>query len=139
MHNLNTMILNDVNVGISKIELDKSDLIITDKSGKYCLQICVRYNWKDINNIKPGTKEKIDFNEYCFSENNEPALIWPSNCYVEKLSNSSISFNLEFKDLPNTIHYMNKRGHFDIEINSLEVKVFIDYKDTIGNSIIYNL
>lgn len=136
MHNLNTMILNDVNVGISKIELDKSDLIITDKSGRYCLQICVRYNWKDINNIKPGSKEKIDFNEYCLSENNEPALIWPSNCYVEKISSSSISFNLEFKDLSNTIHYMNKRGHFDIKINSLEVKVFIDYKDTIGNSII---
>lgn len=137
--NLNVMILNGINIGISKIELNKSDLIIIDKSGKYCLQVYVGYNWKDINNIKLGAKKEIDFNEYCLAENNEPALILPSSCYVEKISDNSICFNLIFKDLSKTAHYMNKRGYFDIELNSLEVKAFIDYKDAKGNSIIYNL
>ena len=73
-NDFNVMILNDVNIGISEIELDKSDLLITDSSGKYCLQVCVEYNWKDITNIKIGQKETIDFNEYCLSENNEPAV-----------------------------------------------------------------
>ena len=31
---------------------------------------------------------------------------------------------------------MNKRECFDIELNSLEVRVFIDYKDVIKDSII---
>lgn len=96
------------------------------------------YNWKDINNIKIGTREKIDFNEYCLSENNEPALIWPSNCYVEKISNSSLCFNLEFEDLSNTITYMNQRGYFDIDLKNLKCKIFIDYKDVVNGSIIYN-
>lgn len=136
---LNFMKLNGVNIGISKIELNKSDLIIVDKSGKYCLQICVQYNWKDINNIKIGQKQEVDFNEYCLAENNEPALIWPSSCYVEKISDDSICFNLEFKNLSNSTRYMNKRDCFDIKLNSLEVKVFIDYKDAIDDSIVYNL
>ena len=33
---------------------------------------------------------------------------------------------------------MNKRKCFDIELDSLEVKVFIDYKDAIEDSIIYS-
>lgn len=136
--NLNTMFLNGINIGISKIELDKSDLLITDKSRRYLLQVCIEYNWKDINSLKVGEKKNIDFNEYCLSENNEPALIWPTNSYVEKTSDDSICFYLEFKDLPNTTTYMNKRGCFDIELNSLEVKVFINYKDVIKDSIIYN-
>ena len=70
------MILNGIDIGISKIELDKSDLRITDQSGKYCLQVCVFYNWNDINKIRNNQKEEIDFNEYCLSLNNEPALIW---------------------------------------------------------------
>ena len=133
------MLLNDINLEISKIELNKWDLIIVDKSGKYCLKICVQYNWKDINKIKTGQKQEIDFNEYCLAEYNEPALIWPSNSYVEKISDDSICFNLEFKNLSNSTHYMNKRGCFDIQLNSLEAKVFIDYKDAIDDSIIYNL
>lgn len=136
---LNAMFLNGIDIGISKIELDKSDLLITDKSCKYCLQVCVEYNWKDINGLKVGEKKNIDFNEYCLSENNELALIWPSKCYVEKISDNYICFHLEFKDLSETTTYMNKRGYFDIELNSLEVKVFIDYRDAKGDSIIYNL
>ncbi len=136
---LSFMILNGVNLGISKIELNKSDLIIVDKSGKYCLKICVQYNWKDINNIKIGQKQEVDFNEYCLAENNESALIWPSSCCVEKISDDSICFSLKFKDISNSIHYMNKRNCFDIKLNSLEVNVFIDYKDAINDYIIYNL
>ncbi len=134
---LNVMILNEVDIGISKIELDKSDLLITDKSCKYCLKVCVQYNWKEINDLKVGEKKSIDFNEYCLSENNEPALILPSNCYVEKIDSNLISFYLKFGDLNNSIHYMNQRRHFDIKLYSLEAKVLIDYKDVNGNSIIY--
>ena len=137
-NNLNVMIFNDVDVGISKIELDKSDLRITDKSGKYCLKVCVLYSWKDINRIRVGQKEKIDFNEYCLSENNEAALVWPSDDYVEKISNDSICFYFAFRDLANTIHYMNQRGRFDFPLYSLEVKVFINYKDVVGDSIVYD-
>ncbi len=134
---LNIMILNGVDIGISKIELDKSALLITDKSCKYCLQVYIMYNWKDINSIKAGEKKNIDFNEYCLSENNEPALIWPTNCWVEKVSDDSIYFHLIFNELLDTTTFMNKRGHFDIELRSLEIKAFIDYKDAKKGSIIY--
>lgn len=127
----NTMILNGIDIGISKIELDKSDLRITDQSGKYCLQVCVFYSWNEINKIGNNQKEEIDFNEYCLSLNNEPALIWPTKNFVEKISDDLICFYLEFKDLSNTTHYMNKRGYFDIKLNSLIVKVYIDYKDIV--------
>lgn len=137
-NDLNVMILNNVNNGISKIELDKSDLRITDKSGKYCLQVCVEFNWKDINNIRVGEKKNIDFNEYCFSENNEAALILPTSCYVEKVSENSLYFNMHFGDLANETHYMNKRGYFDVELNSLECRIFIDYNDATKGFIIYN-
>lgn len=136
---LSTMILNGINIGINKIELNKSDLLITDKFDKYCLKVCVLYSWKDINKIKVGQKKKIDFNEYYLSENNEPALIFPSSSYVGKISDNYIFFDLEFKNLSNTVQYMNKKNGFDIKLNSLEVKVYIDTKDAIGNSIVYNL
>ena len=42
-----------------------------------------------------------------------------------------------FENISKTITYMNERNNFDIVPNSLEVKVFIDNKDTINNSIIY--
>ena len=132
------MLLNGIDIGISRIELDKSDLIIIDKSDKYCLQVYVGYNWKDINSIEVGKRKEINFNEYCLSENNEVALIWPTTCCVEKISDNILCFNLEFENLSSTTDYMNKRGHFDIELNSLEIKVFIDYKDAKGDSIIYN-
>lgn len=131
--------LNGRNMGISKIELNECDLLVTDKSQKYCFKVCVKYNWKDINTIKIGEKKKIDFNECCLSENNESALIWTSNCYVEKISDDVVYFYFEFKDLANTIHYMNKRECFDIDVNSLEVKIYINYKDEIEGSIIYNI
>lgn len=57
----NIMILNGENIGISRIELDKSDLIIIDKSCKYCLQVCVRYNWKEINDLEVGKKKQDRF------------------------------------------------------------------------------
>lgn len=134
------MILNSVDIGISKIELNKSDLLIVDESGHYCLKVCVEYNWKDINNLVVGDKKNIDFNEYCISENNESALIWPCNCVVEKLSDGVLYFYLKFKDLSNEQNtcYMNKRGCFDIELKSLEVKILIDYKDANDGSIVYN-
>lgn len=136
-HNKNVMILNGQDIGISKIELNRSDLLIFDKSGKYCLQICIEFNWKDINSIKLGTKKENDFYEYCLSENNEPALVWPTLCYIEKISDNYIYFNLEFKDLDATTHYMNKKGHFDIDLKTLECKIFIDYNDAIEDFIIY--
>lgn len=136
---LSTMILNGENIGISKIELNKSDLLIIDKSGKYCLKVCVLYSWKDINKIKTLKKQEIDFNECCLSENNEAALVWPSNSYVEKISSDLLCFYLEFSDLANTTHYMNQRGRFDILLYSLEVKVFIRFKDIVNGSIIYDL
>lgn len=136
---LNTMILNNVNIGISKIELNKSDLLITDKSCKYCLQICIEYNWKDMNSLEIGEKKNIDFNEYCLSENNEPALICPFSCTVEKVNDDILYFHLKFESLSkeqNTC-YMNKRGYFDIKLDSLEVKAVIDYEDANNDSIVY--
>lgn len=135
--NKNIMILNGENIGISKIELNKSDLIIFDKSSRYCLHVYVGYNWKDINSIEIGEKRDIEFNEYVLSLNNEPALIWPDRCYVEKIRDDYLCFNLEFDDLE-TAHYMNEKGRFDIELESLEVRVFIDYKDAKNGVIVYN-
>jgi len=133
----NIMILNDIDIGISKIELDKSDLRVIDKSGKYCLQVHIQYNWKDINALKAGEKKNIDFNEYCLAENNEPALIWPTKSKVKKIDEDSICFYLDFMDLSNTTHYMNQRNCFDIELNTLKVKAFINYKDAAYDSITY--
>lgn len=137
-NNPNKMILNGIDIGISKIELNKSDLLITDKTGKYCLQIHLYYNWKDINSIEIGSKKNIDFNEYCLEENNEPALIWPTESLVERITEYSYLFSINFKDLVNETNFMNKRGHFDIELKSLECEVTINYKDAKNGTIIYN-
>ncbi len=134
---INKLILNGNDIGISKIELNRDNLLITDKSCKYCLSINLHYNWKDINRIKVGEKKTSISNEYCLSENNEPALIWPSSCYVEKVNDNTICFFLEFNKSDDNITYMNKRGFFDIEINYLKVKVYINYEDAKGNSIVY--
>lgn len=130
------MILNSKNIGISKIELNERELYIVDKAYKYSLCVHI-YNWKEIVNTEVGKKQKVDFNEYCLSENNESALIWPTKCYIEKPTKDSIIFYLKFDDFSD-ICYMNKRKCFDIELDSLEVKVFIDYKDAIEDSIIYS-
>lgn len=131
----NIMILNNKNIGISKIELNESELYIADKDNKYSLCVHI-YNWKEINKIEIGKKQKIDFNEYCLGENNESALVWPTDAYVEKPTKDSIIFYLKFSDFSD-VCYMNKRECFDTKLKSLEVKVFIKYKDAIGDSIIY--
>ena len=132
----NIMILNNKNIGISRIELNEDELHITDKDNKY--NLCVHiYNWKEINEIKIGKRQKINFNEYCLGENNESALVWPTDVYIEKPTDDSIIFYLKFDDFSDAC-YMNKRKSFDIELNSLEVRVFIDYKDVVKDSIIYN-
>ncbi len=133
----NCLILNGQSIGISKIELNKSELCIEDKTGKYSLCVHI-YNWKEINSIKTGKRQSIEFNEYCLCENNEPALIWPTDCYIKKPTDDSIIFYLKFDDFSN-ICYMNKKKCFDIELESLEVNVNINYKDVIGKSIIYKL
>ena len=137
MNNIeNIMILNNKNIGISRIELNKNELYIIDKTNKYSLRVHI-YNWKEINKIEIGKKQKIDFNEYCLGENNESALVWPTDVYVEKPTKDSIIFYLKFDDFSD-VCYMNKREGFDIELNSLEVRVFIDYKDVINDSIVYS-
>lgn len=135
----NIMILNSTNIGISKIELDKSDLIVTDKESKYCFKVCVLYNWQDINNLKVGEEKNIDFNEYILSENNEPALVWSNIGYVKRIDNDCLCFHFIFENLDSTIHYMNMRGCFDIVPRNLEVKVFLNSKDAKDGAIIYNL
>lgn len=132
----NIFILNKKDIGISKIELNKDELFITDKIGRYSLCIHI-YNWKEINSINVGEKKKIDFNEYCFNENNESALIWSTSCYVEKSTNDSLIFDLEFNDFSD-ICYMNQRNCFDIDLLSIEVKIYINYNDANGDSIIYD-
>ena len=88
MNNIeNIMILNNKNIGISRIELNKNELYIIDKTNKYSLCVHI-YNWKELNKIEIGKKQKIE--------------------------------------------------GFDIELNSLEVRVFIDYKDVINDSIVYS-
>lgn len=78
MHEQNMMILNGVDIGISKIELNRSELLVIDKSCKYYLKVYVMYDWKYINSIKVGKTKNIDFNEYCLSENDEFAYYgWP--------------------------------------------------------------
>lgn len=133
----NSMILNGTNIGISKIELNKSDLLVTDKSGNYCFKVCIFYNWKEINNLEIGEKRKIDFNEYILSENNKPALINPTNCFIKKIKDAYLGFYFEFKNLVTETCYMNKKCRFDINLNSLEVKIYINYKDDINGLIIY--
>lgn len=133
----NCLILNGQNIGISKIELNKSELYIEDKTGKYSLCVHI-YNWKEINSIKTGKRQSIEFNEYCICENNESALIWPTDCYIKKPTDDSIIFYLKFDNFSD-ICYMNKKNCFDIELESLEVNININYKDVIGKSIIYKL
>ena len=135
----NMMILNGINIGISKIELDESDLRIIDKSGKYCFRVFIYYNWNEIDNIKTGEKVEIDFNEYTLSENNESALIWPTNSYVKRVTNDSLCFYFHFENISETITYMNQRNAFDIVPSSLEVKVLLNHKDAKNGSIVYEI
>ena len=54
------MIFNGKDIGISKIELDESDLLVTDKTGKYCLHVYVMYNRKEIELIEVGEGKKLN-------------------------------------------------------------------------------
>ncbi len=136
--NSNVFILNDNNLEIGKIVLDNADLKIFDKSFKYCFRVVLFYNWQDILNVKMGEKKQIDFNEYILSENDEPALIIPSESYVEKINDKELCFYFNFKKKAQNICYMNERNRFDIMLNSLEARVFIDFKDAKDGFIIYD-
>ena len=128
MKNNNIMILNNKNIGVSKIEFNPNgNLIITDKTGKYCLVVCIQYNIEDINNIRVGEDKKIDFNEYYICENNEPALIIPTSSSIQRLNNDILCFHFNFENIENDIHYMNKKEHFDIELKSLKCDIEINY------------
>ena len=136
---INYLILNNKNIGISKIELNKDELNVTDKSGKYTFHITLTYDWKKINRVKVGMEESLSFNEYYLSENNEAVLIWPDICKLKKIKDDYIAFNLEFLDIDNNTDtcYMNKRKCFDIPLHTLKVVVYIDYKDVTERKIIY--
>ena len=136
---INYLILNNKNIGISKIELNKDELNITDKNGKYTFHITLTYDWKNINQVKVGKEESISFNEYYLSENNEAVLIWPDVCKLKKIKEDYLSFYLEFLNIDNAKDtcYMNKRKSFDIPLYNLKVKVYIDYKDAKDGKIIY--
>lgn len=77
MNDKNKMLLNNIDIGISRIEVDKWDLIVISASKKYLFQVKLEYNWKDLNQLKSGEEQTINFHEYCLAENNENALIWP--------------------------------------------------------------
>lgn len=49
----NSMILNGKNIGISYIELNEEDLLIYDKSSKYCFSVYLMNDWDKIRSIKP--------------------------------------------------------------------------------------
>ena len=128
MNNNNIMILNNKNIGVGKIEFNPNgNLIIIDKTGKYCLVVCIQYNIEDINNISVGEDKEIDFNEYYICENNEPALIIPTISSVQRLDNNILRFHFNFENIENDIHYMNKKEHFDIELKSLKCDIEINY------------
>ena len=136
--NKNIMTINNNDIGISKIEFDKNgNLIITDKSSKYSLVVCIKYNIGDINNVKIGESKSINFDEYYISENNESALIKPIVSLVEKEDDNILCFTFEFDNLDNKLCYMNKRKHFDIELHSLKCKIYINCNDEIDDIIIY--
>ncbi len=126
--NNNIMILNNKNIGVSKIEFNPNgNLIITDKTGKYCLVVCIQYNIEDINNIRVGEDKEIYFNEYYICENNEPALIIPTSSSIQRLDNDILLFHFNFENIEKNIHYMNKKEHFVIELKSLKCDIEINY------------
>lgn len=120
----NLMILNGVNLEIDKMELDKSGLYITDKAGKYSYYVHI-YNWNEISSIPVGEKQNMDFNEYTFSINNDSVLIWPTTCYVDRITIDSLVFYFKFDDFSNAC-VMNKNNKLDFELKSLEIKVYSD-------------
>ena len=125
--NENIMILNGKKIEIGEIELDKSALYIADKNDKY--RYCVHiYNWDEVYKVPIGEKYDIEFNEYNFCENGESALIWPTTCYIEKTANGFIRFYFKFDDFTDAC-YMNKKGHLDTALESLEININAEYKN----------
>ncbi len=125
----NIMLLNDEEIGVSKIEFDKDgNFLVHDKSGRYCFSVCTQYNIKDINEIAVGEKKDIRFNEYYISENNEPALIWPSSSTVERINEDDYCFDFEFDDLTKETTYMNMKGTFDNKLKSFKCILYIKCK-----------
>lgn len=125
--NENIMILNGKKIEVGEIELDKSALYVADKNDKY--RYCVHiYNWDEIYKVPIGEKYDIEFNEYNFCENWESALIWPTTCYIEKTANGFIRFYFKFDDFTDAC-YMNKKGHLDTALESLEINVNAEYKN----------
>ncbi len=120
----NIMILNGVNLEIDKIELDKYGLYITDKTDRYSYYVHI-YNWDEIRRIPVSEKQNMDFNEYTFAVNNNSVLIWPTVCYVERKTIDSLIFYFKFDDFSNAC-VMNKNNKLDIELESLEIRVYAD-------------
>ncbi len=134
----NTMILNNEDIGISEIEYDiNGNLRVTDKSGKYCFVVCIYFNTNDINSIEIGETKNIHFNEYCISENNESAMIWPIISNVKRIENDIYALNFKFENIDSDVCYMNKRKCFDIKLDSLECNILVNIKDARNNVILY--
>ena len=133
----NVMIVNGVDVGIGKLELNESDLLIYDKSFKYELEIYVYYNWKEIDDLEVSESKDIDFNEYCLSEGNKQWLIWPNVCSVKRVSDDILSFYLCFFDISSNGSYLGDKKFSDTDFDSLEVRVFFDRNDVFDNKIVY--
>jgi len=132
------MILNNKDIGIGYMELNEDELYLSDKSSKYCFKVYLNSNgnWKDIRNTKIRERKDIDFSEYCISENNIPALIFPNISYVEKIKERKLLFYFKCENFDDIV-YMSKKDHFDIELRSLEVQVVFDLNDFVNNKIIY--
>lgn len=133
------MFLNNQNIGISQIEFNKDNLIITDKSGKYSLHVTISYDWDKLNKVSLHEEKDIFFNEYYLSEYNESVLIWPESSTVSKPSKDELLFSFEFKNIEKSSNtcYMNQRGCFDISITSLKTSVIINLQEAIQTKIVY--
>lgn len=120
----NIMILNGISLEIDKIEVDKNEIYVADKTDNY--RFCVHiYNWEEVNEAPVGKKQDIRFNEYTFSVNNNSALIWPTICYVERVSVDSIRFYFKFDDFSDSC-IMNKSHKLDVDLKSLEIDITIN-------------
>lgn len=135
----NYLFLNKQNIGISQIEFNKDNLIITDKSCKYSLHVTISYDWDKLNKVSLHEEKDIFFNEYYLSEYNESVLIWPESSTVSKPSKDELLFSFEFKNIEKSSNtcYMNQRGCFDISITSLKVRIKINLQEAIQTKIVY--
>ncbi len=131
----NLMLLNNKDIGISFAELNDDELYLYSKNSKYCFKVYIK-DQKNLENLKVGEKKQIDFSEYCFSENNFPALIFPTINYVQKTNDNELLFYFKCENFNNIVH-MSMKNHFDIELKSLEIQILFNLKDFKNNKIIY--